>query len=436
MLKDMSDRFFDLLLAVQHDRQFAEAFDDIAATEACAQWSKHGKPPDLMVVYFSGPDVVGHAEGAHHIPGYVKTHLDPLLLGKLYECIEKSGYLPGSSTLPLLARSNWSSVVFVVVADHGQVQKLRSRTVVPWGGKLRQIDRICEYLSAREAEADSNEPSFRCYVTDPFMGNSRFLGFELHDLNHGLDDPATWMIYAPNGGLAHIYLRDQITFEDYESGLCAERWRMPPEDEFVLRVASLIYCAATTDEADEWRFKDPLTGGPIGFGINGSLGGVGKKPAVLVRLSETGGFDADYQWYAGWDGNNHVLTSLDNLVTSSGRGPEEWDMLVDRINQELKSERSGDILLIFDMKDGGWWTGPRGIKHDSTGEHGSPSPEESRVPLAFAFKPLQDEELAVENDFVKKAIDWRILPPFRRTKDMTPIILAIIGYARGVPVQQ
>ena len=154
-------------------------------------------------------------------------------------------------------------------------------------------------------------------------------------------------------------------------------------------MASLIYCATTTDEADEWRFKDPLTGGSIGFAINGSLGGVGKKPAVLVRLSETGGFYGDYQWYAGWDGSNHVLTSLDNLVTRSGRAPQEWDMLVDRINKELKSERSVDIILIFDMKDGGWWTGSRGIE------------EESRVPLAFAFKPLQDEELAVENGFVR-----------------------------------
>ena len=129
---------------------------------------------------------------------------------------------------------------------------------------------------------------------------------------------------------------------------------------------------------------------------NGMADALGDPPAVLVR---TEGFTSPYQWCAGYAGQDTDgdgtydqfepdLRSLGDLV-SQRQG--EWRDFESRI-EELSCARSGDIILIFDMKENGYHTVH---ESDNLGQHGSPSQEESIVPLAFSFKPLPDDSVSM-----------------------------------------
>jgi len=418
---------YTLALVYDHGAAFAKAYDKMANDDACALWGSIDQLiPDLTAVYYCGPDAMGHKYGVR----YVGEHLVNWVaseeqLGKLYKTIMEKGYISDDRYSNPAYRSLWSSVVFVVVADHGQVTKRQDRVVL---GDA-PITELCRYYSERVRLHPEEEPIEIPRIYDPILGQWVYPGFQQYASTNSLNDPGTWMVYAPNGGIGHVYLRSNAPGD----------WQTPPSDALLERIAGLFYYAWLQDPDSEMAGMDPfpdpdeeLPGELVGS-LQGALGYVNlneepprpvKAPAVLLR---TGGFDQPYRWYMGWDEETKQHLSEPLSVLEAARG-EEWDNIVGRIG-EMNCQRSGDIVLIFDMKAGGWWTSWLGIKEESGGEHGSPSPEESRVPLAFAFKPLQDEELAVENDFVKKAIDWRT-EETRRTQDMTPIIVDFINYAR------
>ena len=165
---------------------------------------------------------------------------------------------------------------------------------------------------------------------------------------------------------------------------------------------------------------------------------------VLVR---TGGLGGAYEWCQGYDdvnGDGQIdfsevkRDSLEKLVQERSNqfpgGPgawDEWESFPDRI-REMGCARSGDIVLIFDMKYGLKQT----VSGDpDVGQHGSPSPEESIVPLAFAFRPLGDPELVEENQFVVDAVKDVVDEPTapRRVSHMAEIIKQIFVRARGKP---
>lgn len=88
------------------------------------------------------------------------------------------------------------------------------------------------------------------------------------------------------------------------------------------------------------------------------------------------------------------------------------------MNQELIGSRSGDIIILPDMKSGYATFVPGDALH---GWHGGPSKEESEVPLMFNTAPR------VRQDRLMQVFDATVpAAPGRRNSHLTPMVEAIL----------
>jgi hypothetical protein len=201
------------------------------------------------------------------------------------------------------------------------------------------------------------------------------------------EDPDSDAVFASNGGLAHVYLRERKS----------RRWIEPPAfQRDVLPVGRAFWEAHSSGRyAPEMR---------------GALAG------VLLRNTERDGWDARYE----------ALTPQGDTVRL-----EDWfaiqpaGLYVDPVHRidHLAGRLSGDILLISNYEGGFYFGGP------VSGVHGGLHPEDSFATLAFSWPGASDDEWSRARQAILKAIGDRCGAEDGRqpsTADMLTGLLAVL----------
>jgi hypothetical protein len=354
--------------------------------------------PDITAVYLPGPDHYAHVNGVERgglgsAAGTVRKYLVEGLdkrLATLYDGVRDRGYE--------------FATFYVLVSDHGEVGL---RTGGPEADKYRPL-----------LHKDSGK------VTDP--GTEELLGVlnqtSYHDKTYtGAELMQRSVVFSPNGGLSHIYLRGAET-----------NWSGPgtaPANSAILEVAQALF------EANE---------GSADGNVRGAMA------AVLVKAQEEGevqnSFLLDYKVFTlikVTDPDGGVVYKPRLLELASL--PATWPEIASRVgflnDKTAKGSNSGDIVVIWKTAEG--YSSEYGKNH---GSHGGVTQAEVEVPLIFSSVLMQRPLVADPNDpkaservahnvgFVQTARDAvRALP--ERTvpsnSDLTPILLEALRAAKG-----
>ncbi|MCX7804224.1 MAG: Ig-like domain-containing protein [Planctomycetota bacterium] len=463
-------------LQSRHDEECARNLDTIAFSDPLLLnlWELHPSViPDLIIVYASGPDTAGHHFGGtrrdrttalgaakpvvanpgsqgspreraekvkNNIRDYVVDVVDPMFR-ELYDHIREKGMV--------------YATVFGFVSDHGMSAVGNDDRHVVWVtekrawafGDTREYhpgdlpildpDRTDIPREALRYKDYGMAATFNSLNTQETPEIAKFVTFDFHRL--GLSR----VVCSANGGMAHIYLAPE--------GNVPDKWRQFAGSDVIAAVAHAIYQQAAGISNLTPDLRDAL----------------GSPPAILVKLDS---FSSNYQWYDGSEPDlRKRFKSLDALWRARrDRRPQEpegseWGSLEEfrmRIQDEMNDRdvagsRSGDIVLIFDMKYGGYQTGlpyssyfavtegsrlvgrrgdqPWPWYYGEPGEHGSPSPEESATVFAFAFQfrnvsSPADPERILRNELLERAAGAAGLEPGRiRSWHVTPMVRRILG---------
>lgn len=374
-------------------------------------WESDGDEIDIMAIYLPGTDNAGHAFGNADLdfpefedsngivqtglaisgnqqvdvtnpPDVLRQHASTALdesLGKLLDEIQLQG--------------QQNSVLFAVTADHGQHTFRNSNAFV---------------LLTKEVGKLFSAPRANGGMDMVFWDGTNY--------------DESQAVYSPNGAFGQFYLREQD-----------KTWQNPPKKEDVERLAALLYreSLGLDDVQLICEMKPRLQGTPcqeftapgqatetIVFDETGSDGIYGRVPAIFVRLSDDGGnhFMANYRWVkdvvrstpAGVLPVDYslVLGSIDEFISVSQKGPDQWPALKERINElnhkNATGSRSGDVITILNGEQGHLTVNNTGEIY--AGWHGGPTKSESDVPLFFAllgndFTDEAGKAVAIPNDF-------------------------------------
>jgi hypothetical protein len=287
---------------------------------------------------------------------------------------------------------------YVLVSDHGEVGL---RTGGPEADKYRPL-----------LHKDSGK------VTDP--GTEELLGVlnqtSYHDKTYtGAELMQRSVVFSPNGGLSHIYLRGAET-----------NWSGPgtaPANSAILEVAQALF------EANE---------GSADGNVRGAMAAVLVKAKKTIAPDEsTNTFTYDYMVFT-LEGGEIQLLGLDTL-------PAAWPNIDTRVaglnDKTEKGSNSGDIVVIWKTAEG--YSSEYGKNH---GSHGGVTQPEVEVPLIFSSVLMQRPSQLEPNDpqaadrvghnigFIQTARDAvrnqqaRAVPS---NSDLTPILLEALRAAKG-----
>ena len=362
--------FSQVLLKQEHSSRAAASLDRFSARTAIKHWE--GSAPDIMAIYFPGPDNTAHAAGAPAgspccggtlLPA-IKDHFENVTdkeFGSFVEALEGEGFL--------------FATLFALVADHGLIgfQNVPASNL----GLATDMELLFEVLGRRV-----------------------WRGGQVFDID------SVDMIYSAEGGMAHIFVRDKL-----------DVWKGFPNQGDVDKIATEIFRNAT----GEFQTVPKLQGA------------LGAPPAIFVR---TNGFDSaefqnDYMWLAAVTaGGEPIYLPLENFVEARGVA-QRWPEFTQRVNGELNDRvhgRSGDILLVMDV-EAGFLTVYQ--KDGFPGWHGGPTKAEGEVPLIFNF--LGTANTAVDNTFVQNGLDIALSLNGGRLRNwlLTPAIVEMVRAVRG-----
>ena len=234
------------------------------------------------------------------------------------------------------ANRHWHSTVFIFISDHGLVGVYHDD----------EHSLLREWEEQKEIEAVFNQVEFLTGKTWGTAGKRKFV-------------KGSKVVYSPSIGLSHIYLVGHDG-----------KWKNPPTYGLITKLAMKLYDAAT-----EGKYCDEMKNS------------LGDPPAILVRMEQEDWGEGnenyrktlgskDYKWLKKVSGDYYLL-SISELVAERGAN---WCDIEKRINGELRSDRSGDIILLFDIENGYYSDRPE------RGEHGGPTKFEAEVPLVYAFQ--------------------------------------------------
>lgn len=250
--------------------------------------------PGIMTIYLPGLDGYSHfygpqGEDPHNQEYYLKNYVDKQI-GRLIngDCVLGTSEGCAIHFDGLIGEGLMEETIIVIVADHGQTSV---------------VDDNRHAVSRNELEG--------------ILKNS---GYDIKDELFESDYDA---IAAPNGGMAHIYIRDIDTKD----------WNAQPKLSDLRRALDTFYSQAFVD-------------------------------GILVKYSGSGG----YRVYTGSGTTKDLQTFFE--------GNTNYVDAVDRI-RGIDSTRSGDIILL--AKDGWYYADSQ-----FNGEHGGLSQTESYIPLIFS----------------------------------------------------
>ncbi len=300
-----------------------EAFDRRMVERFRGLLSHAAQPPHLLLLYFMGLDMTSHLQGPQAQAEYLMRVIDPLV-GEILTTLAKRGYRNGTT--------------FIVMSDHGQVAVTPDeRHALRIGNPFtKPHHEFCDMLTS---------------------GGGRLHRFPT-------TEGRSEIICTPNGGLAHLYLRDH-----------AAPWHEPPS--FESRVLPL---ALTLAEASGGSSSD-LPIAPDAFS------------AVLVRNTAAAG------WHAPYDGvaPTGALIPLPEFFAHPSFAP--YSEPARRIS-ELAVPESGDIILLANTEHGYAFGGP--LK----GQHGGLHHEESVCTFAVGTQWLANNEQTADGG--RKDVERRI----------------------------
>lgn len=321
----------------------AEAYDWQMLTVALAHLQT-GAKPDVLTLYFMGLDHRSHRAGPDSQYAYLTEVIDPLIAKLLHELAE---------------RDLMRNTLFGVVSDHGQV------AVTPDDPHSLRLS----FPFDREMG----------YVFDA-------LGLDVH--NFPGEDPNCDAVVASNGGLAHVYLQNQLG-----------HWRDTPRlAEDVLPVARAFWEAHQT--------------GRYSADMQGALS------LVLVRDVEHHGWETGYQ----------ALTPEGEVVALAAylaAHPELETVEAEARLRQLATPLSGDILLAANTTAGFYFGAP------VSGTHGGLHPEESEAVLSFGLPSGSPAQVAALRLAVERTVSERCKADGHRrpsVMDLTPAIMAALGW--------
>lgn len=343
--------------ALGHGRRAAETLDRQTASKAIQAWDARADELQALVLYFPGPDNLAHDVGDPSRPRpapwpdverplpAIAEHFARVTdgeLGDVVAAIERSGHL--------------DATLFALVADHGlhAFHNDDART-----------------LETSEVEDFLDE-------VQPLCG--RFFPHWFGTCTK---------VYSPNGGVAHVYVRD-----DHDAD-----WSDAPAPALVDGVARAIATEAANGDGE-------LGDQPLG-----------DPPAVFVRR------DGRLRWYSLADDE---LRSPSAFVAARRRRDRTfaWPSFQRRLGELTDARpgsRTGDVVLFMDGRRG-FLTVEDGDGYP--GWHGGPTPSESYVPLMLAFGPNVDdgfearvingaaESVAIDDDAPLR--NWQLAPLVER----------------------
>ncbi len=326
--------------------------------------------PDVLTIYFPGPDTVGHGQGEIYPKRVLLEITDRIFTALVLNVLEYRGW--DTATL------------FAATADHGMsevnpyphhIVALLDHDVDENGKKDPKKDDVQELLK--------NAPLNRTvFGTD--RKDFKLSGFE-----------RTTAVYSPNGGTAHIYLK--------ETGI--EKWGENPSKVARNMAVAEAFLRAHYGERGTTDVKD--------FQVDMK----GRFKAVLYKSEEN--FKSPYLQLVRTALGDYTEGTLDTL-------PAAWNIKT-RLNDELSDRRSGDVILIMFDDDAPTDKRPLAWNADSAlykGWHGSPSEKDSKVPLVFAFPARGNLK------FLQDSINDVRTPGGFKNADLTNILLKVFDRTR------
>jgi hypothetical protein len=307
---------------------------------------RSGKRPQLLLLYFMGLDLISHIKGPSAQAEYLERVLDPQI---------------GIITKSLLSAGYNDNTTYIFVSDHGQIPVINDQN------------------HALRVGHQLHKTPLNMYLTFQQLGR-RLLRWPLPDWKAD-------SILTPNGGFAHVYLRN-AHFD----------WKTPPAFE-----QDVLACARGLQKANQTSEFIPLT--------NHALS------AILVRNIEREGWHAPLLALD----DHGVPVPLEHLFSGPGYGNLEEP--VARL-REIESPETGDIVLLANGGDGFYFGSP------CRGNHGGLHKDESRCVFSIGAPTMPAEnwarlEAALSTEF--RELRSRERRSFNSLTDIAPAITRIIG---------
>jgi hypothetical protein len=389
----------------EHSSAAATRLDKLSAHTTVRGWRRR-HVPDLTCVYFPGPDNVGHAKGlggsSSAFPQTMSNSLQATYdhlcqvtdgqFARIVKQVDDSGY--------------GQAVMYVFVSDHGLVGIDTTTRTDGFSDKVFQIRETKRKIAGFGKQ----------FVTTTVRQDEMKRFFDL--MNPNSDTDVTWLgenaealnsvkriVYAPNGGLAHIYFRDG----DLE-------WTDAPRSDSrgkdVLDLARAIYRQARRGFTGDLETNFPQFKGALGDETQGEI------PAILVRNPTNA---AEYLVLV-WDEATSIpaFRAIGDLETSLRKWIMTDTRIADLVEESAAGSRAGDIILLFNMREG-YASVQEG--DEFPGWHGGPSQAESRTPFFAAFSGLKDFRTA--NTFIHTSLTGAIVGGPARNRHITPFIKKI-----------
>ncbi len=353
-----------------------ETYGDGAARDLASGWAAAGlmmdvEIHDLMTVYFPAPDTVAHGLGEAKGLTVLTEVTDPVIT-LLYE---------------ILKFRKWQgAVTFVFTSDHG----------------MSGVNPNPDHVAALH-DNDGSADDIADLLKSPPLNLSTY-GITEGDPRDQLNPISIKLkqaVYSPNGGMAHVYLRNASNW--------ISRWDPPKDGESTLnfKVAEQLKRASLGDPD---KTKDLVF-----------QGGLAKKIKAVVFKANPD-FGSRYLSLIQRKDKTYAQVELKDDLPSHWNGPQ-------RLNVELSSVRSGDVLLI--LYDDDINPNNRAIAWNADevlyqSFHGSLSSQDSQVPLTFVYPGGGSLK------FMKKVVSnaKRISNTEHINGDLTPIVEEIINSTR------
>ncbi|MHC5056010.1 MAG: alkaline phosphatase family protein [Planctomycetota bacterium] len=362
----VSEKYKRINILLEHSPTAACQLDRVSADYAVGVLSRWVRTvPDFMAVYFPGPDNVGHGVG-YGSAGFpaggqdtskaldvTRMHFSMITdhhFGRIVDRIEEMGLA--------------AATLYVIVSDHGMVG------VDTGDDKKDLVLKTERILQSREDKYTDELKRLSDKVSA--LTDRVYFGGDVHEAEKYR------VVYAPEGGLAHIYLRSQ-----------GKDWgAFPSFSEVVKPLAKELYdeCIKDAGGADTLRT------------FEGAIGDTSRdeQPAILVR-DPTSSEYVVFEWTGDYD--PLPLTSLAGSRTN-WEDIQEW--VAENLDDGPAGSRAGDIILLFNIREG--YNGCN--KGDEfPGWHGGPTFAESRVPFWVAFRGLEVEGATFIDDALGEVID-------------------------------
>ena len=351
---------------------------------------------DILTLYFPGPDWIAHKVGN-------KPHNEKTSTGKsfrkgpggvdnpLYSIEDQIGYVTDHEFKNIVYGVTYchkmNSTLFVLVGDHG---------LKAYKNDIMHNIYLPEQIHGTKKERAGLEKFFTT------------MGFKVW---RGSDIEKKSIVYSPNGGMAHIYIRNT---EVNSEGNFVHPWSSPPKRADVNMVARQLHIEAVGGDGfltvllngggnlDEIVQKEACY-----HDLTKLDGALGKPPAVFVRVrdnDDVNHFTKEFRWLKRVDPSNPLepeYVDIDEFIKASKKNWPKFKERMEEMNDKnINGSRTGDIIIIMNDHAGHLTVN---MGDNMNGWHGGPSAAESEVPMMFSIGDPEYPE-RIDKSFIEKAI--------------------------------